>query len=149
MHVGGPSIFLGPPPGCLNNPIFSNLGLCPACWAHFMCHRELWPTSLGHPFSRSLGLAGRKHYQKITVPIFRLVIKNFAVPGYFPYILFLSLSFLLTFFRLVCYCSMWLSTPPHSTPLHSTPLHSTPLHCKCMAMYHYVDVMIMHMPCFE
>ena len=28
--------------GCLNYPIFSNLGLCTAC---FVCHRELWPTS--------------------------------------------------------------------------------------------------------
>ena len=27
--------------GCLNYPIFSNLGLCTAC---FVCHRELWPT---------------------------------------------------------------------------------------------------------
>ena len=27
--------------GSLNNPIFSNLGLCAACWAHFMCHHEL------------------------------------------------------------------------------------------------------------
>ena len=35
-----------------------------------------------------LGLAGRKHYQKITTPIFRLVLQNFAIPGYFSYILF-------------------------------------------------------------
>ena len=77
--------------GCLNNPIFSNLGLCAACWAHFMCHHELWPTSVSHPFSflnSSLGLAGEKHYQKITIPIFRLGLQNFAIPGYFPYILF-------------------------------------------------------------
>ena len=56
-----------------------------------MCHHELWPTSVSHPSSSlnsSLGLAGGKHYQKITVPIFRLVLQNFAVPGYFPYILF-------------------------------------------------------------
>ena len=24
---------------------------CAACWAHFMCHQELWPTSVSHPFS--------------------------------------------------------------------------------------------------
>ena len=33
-------------------------------------------------------LAGRKHNQKITIPVFRLVLQNFAIPGYFPYILF-------------------------------------------------------------
>ena len=51
-------------------PFFSNLGLCATCWAHFMCHHELWPTLVGHPFSTlisSLGLAGGKHYQKITI----------------------------------------------------------------------------------
>ena len=37
--------------GCLNNPIFSNLGLSAACWAHSMCHHELWPTSVSHPSS--------------------------------------------------------------------------------------------------
>ena len=36
---------------CLNNPIFSTLGLCAACWTHFICHHELWPTSVSHPFS--------------------------------------------------------------------------------------------------
>ena len=36
----------------------------------------------------SLGLAGEKHYQKITISIFRLVLQNFAIQGYFPYILF-------------------------------------------------------------
>ena len=55
--------------------------------AHFMCHHELWPTSVSHPFSflnSSLGLAGEKHYQKITLPIFRLLVQNFAIPCYFP-----------------------------------------------------------------
>ena len=80
------------PRGCLkNNPIFSNLGLCAACWAHFMCHHELWPTSVGHPFSflnSSWGLTGGKHHQKITIAIFRFVLKNFTIPSYFPYIYF-------------------------------------------------------------
>ena len=69
--------------GCLNNPIFPNLGLCAACWACFMCHHELWPTSVSHPFSslnNSLGFTGGKHYQKIIIPIFRLVLQNFAIP---------------------------------------------------------------------
>ena len=29
-----------------------------------------------------------KHYQKISIPIFRDVLQNFAIPGYFPHILF-------------------------------------------------------------
>ena len=84
--------------GCLNNPIFSNLGLCAACWACLICHHELWPTSASHLFSSlnsSLGFAGGKHNKKITIPIFRLVLRNFAIPGYFPYtcILFYSCLF--------------------------------------------------------
>ena len=39
------------------------------------------------PLKCSLGFAGGKHYQKITIPIFRLL-QNFAIPGCFPYILF-------------------------------------------------------------
>ena len=46
----GPSIILSYT-RCLNNPIFSDLGLCDVCWAHFMCHHQLWPTSVSHPFS--------------------------------------------------------------------------------------------------
>ena len=89
--------------GCLNNPIFSNSGLCAACWAHFMCHHELWPTSVSHLFSylnSSLGFAGGKDYQKITIPIFSLVLQNFVIPGCFPYILFYSCLFSLL-------CSGW------------------------------------------
>ena len=72
-------------------PSFSNLGLCAACWACIMCHLELWLTSVSHSFSSlnsSLGFAGGKHYQKITIPIFRLVLQNCAIPGCFPYIFF-------------------------------------------------------------
>ena len=48
----GPLIYFWPSPGMsANNPIFSNLGLCAACCARFMCHHELWPTSVSHPFS--------------------------------------------------------------------------------------------------
>ena len=55
-----------------------------------MCHHELWPTAVGHPFSflnSSWGLTGGKHYQKITIAIFRFVLENFTIAGYFPYIL--------------------------------------------------------------
>ena len=94
------------------SPSFFNLGLCAAWWAHFMCHQELWPTSVSHPFSflnSSLGLAGEKHYQKITIPIFRLVLQNFALPGYFHYILFYCYLFSLLFsgwFVITVYGSM-------------------------------------------
>ena len=74
-----------------------------------MCHHELWPTSVSHPFSflnGSLGFAGGKYYQKIIIAIFRLVLQNFAIPGCFPYILFLSLSFLLTFFWLLFFIAV-------------------------------------------
>ena len=87
----GPLIFHGHHRGCLDNPIFSNLRLGAACWAHFVCHHELWQTPVGHPFSflnSSWGLTGEKHYQKITIAIFRFVLKIFITPGYFPYILF-------------------------------------------------------------
>ena len=50
--------------GCLNNPVYSNLGICTACWAHFMCYHKLWPTSVSHPsafLNSSVGLAGAKH----------------------------------------------------------------------------------------
>ena len=96
----GPLIYFGHHRGCLNNPIFSNLWLCAACWARFVCHHELWPTSASHPFSflnSSLGFAGRKHYQKTIVPIFRHVLQNFTIPGYFTYILFYRYLFSLLY----------------------------------------------------
>ena len=65
---------------------------------------------VSHPFSSlssSLGFAGGNRCQKITIPIFRLVLRNFALPCYFPYIIFCR-YFFLTFFRLVCHCSLWL-----------------------------------------
>ena len=75
-------------------PFIFNLGVNVACWAHFMCHHELWPTSVSHPvssFNSSLGFAGGKHYQKITIPIFRLVLQNVVIPVCFPYILSLAI----------------------------------------------------------
>ena len=66
------------------------------CWAHFMCHQKLRPTSVSHPFSflnSSWGLTGEKHYQKIAIAILRFVLQNFAIPGYSPYILFYSCLF--------------------------------------------------------
>ena len=96
-NMGGSfNLFYGHHQGCLNNPIFSNLGLCAVCWAHFICHHELWPTSVGSPFpflNSSWGLTGGKHYQKITITIFKFVLQNFTIPGYFPYIIFYNCPF--------------------------------------------------------
>ena len=39
--------------------------------------------SISHEMYSCLGLTGRKHYQKITIPIFRLIHQNFAFPGCF------------------------------------------------------------------
>ena len=71
------------PPGCLDNTILSNLG---PNSARFICLDKLRTTSVSHPSFHpisSLGFAGGKHLQKITIPIFRLVIQNVAPPGYF------------------------------------------------------------------
>ena len=68
--VGSFNIFDGHHRMCLNNPIFSNLGLSATCWVHFVCHHVLRPTSVDHPFSflnSSWGLTGGKHYQEITI----------------------------------------------------------------------------------
>ena len=67
-HLGGSFNLLMAATGCLNNPIFSNLGLWAACWAHFMCYHKLWPTSVSHPFSflnSSLGLTGENITRKL------------------------------------------------------------------------------------
>ena len=58
-------------------------------------------TNCGQHINSSLGLAGGKHYQKITIPIFRLVLQNFAILGYFPYILFYRYIFSLLSSRFV------------------------------------------------
>ena len=61
-----------------------------------MSHHELWP-SVSHPFNSSLGFAGGKHFQKITIPIFRLVLQIllfqvtllvcFSIAIFSPYVL--------------------------------------------------------------
>ena len=106
----GLTYFYGHHRGCLNNPIFLNLGLCSAHWAHFMCHHELWPTSVSHPSSflnSSLGLAGGNKYQKFTIPVFKVVLQKFCYSRLFSFLLFSYLS-LYSLLTLVCYCSMWL-----------------------------------------
>ena len=83
VRVGGFSFFYGNHRGCLINPIFSNFDLCTV-----------------------LGFTGGKYYQKITSPIFRFILQNLATVDF---LIFFSIAiFSLTFFRLVCYCNMWL-----------------------------------------
>ena len=103
-HVGSPLIFFyGHHQGCLNNTTFSNLGLCAACWACFMCHPELCPTWVNHTFSflnSSLSFTGGKHYQKITIPIFRLVLQNLLFQVTF--LIFFSTALFSPYFLQVC-----------------------------------------------
>ena len=65
-----------------------------------MCHHKLWPTSVSHPFSvliSSLCLTVGKHYQKITITVFRSVLHNCAIPGFFPYIILYRYTYQLVF----------------------------------------------------
>ena len=89
-----------------------NLGFCAVCWAHFVFHYKLWPTSVSHPSSvlnSSLGLAGRNHYQKTTILVFRVVLQKFCYSRLLSLYSFLSLYSLLIVFRFVCYCSTVMS----------------------------------------
>ena len=73
------NLFMATNGGCLNNPIFFNLGLCGKSLARFKCHHKFWPTSVSHRFfslNSSLDFAGGKHQQKITIPTFRLILQN-------------------------------------------------------------------------
>ena len=63
-HVGGSfNLFMATTWDVRIIQSFSNLGLCAACWARFICHHELWPAAVSHPFSSlnsSLGFAWEK-----------------------------------------------------------------------------------------
>ena len=83
---------------------------------HSMCHHELWLTSVSHPFStlnNSLGFAGGKHYQEITIPILRIVLQNLAIPCCFLNILFYCylLSLLSSGWFIIAICD-WLYFNP-------------------------------------
>ena len=95
--------------GCLNNPIFSNLELCAVCWARFMSHHELRPTSVSPRFSSlnsSLGLAEGKHYLKIAISIFKTCWK-FSSSRLLSLYSVLLLSFLLCFHRILFCCYLF------------------------------------------
>ena len=90
-HVGGSlNIFMATTGGVWMIPSFRIWGYVLHV-EHFMCHHKLWPTSVGHPFSllnSSWGLIEGKHYQTITITIFRFVFQNITISDYFPYIIF-------------------------------------------------------------
>ena len=70
------------------------------------CDQHRWAFSF---LNSSFGLALGKYYQKISIPIFRFILQNFTFPGCFNFLKLFSIAkFLLTFFWLGCYCSMWL-----------------------------------------
>ena len=73
-----------------------------------------------------LGFAGVKHYQRITIPIFRLL-QNFANPGYFPYILF-SISIVAPYILLVGLLLQYVALFQHCWPFvmgnHTSQLDS-------------------------
>ena len=100
-HVGGSfKFFKCHHHGCLDNPIFSNLGLCTACWAHSMCHEALWSTPVNRllsSFNNFQGLVGGKHSHKIN--IFRLVLQYF--PFQVSVIIYCVLSACSPYFLLV------------------------------------------------
>ena len=88
-----PLIYLWPPPGMSEKYHLFEFGIT-CCMLHTF--HIITNCCQQHPVSSpssSFGLTGGKHYQKITIPIFRLVLQNFAIPGYFPYILFYSYLF--------------------------------------------------------
>ena len=93
----------------LNNSIYSNLGLC-ALLRTFHVPSRIVANISGPslPFSLALGgLTGVKRYQKVTIAIFRFVLQNCIIPGYFPYIHSIAI-FSPYVFGLVCYCSLCL-----------------------------------------
>ena len=88
----GPLIFFGHHQGCLNKTIFFRFGIMCCMLSAF--HVSPWIVTKNNEsirfssLNRPLGLAGEKYYQKITIPLCRLVLQSFALPGCFPYILF-------------------------------------------------------------
>ena len=105
-----------PPP----SPHLFEFGVMYCMLALFMCHHELLPT-VSHSFSflcSSWSLAEGKHYLKTIILICKLVLQNFVISSKFGYsrllslYYFLSLSFVVTFFWLVCHCSLWLYLNP-------------------------------------
>ena len=92
-----------------------------------MCYHELWPTSVSHPFSilsqYLFSFTGGKHYQKITIPIFKLFLQNFAIQGNFPYILSIAIfsPYFLQVGLLLQYVALFQSWNYLSIKNHYTP----------------------------
>ena len=77
-------------------------GLCAACWANFVCHHELLPTSMSHCFSflnSSLGVVGGKHCQKMLSLSLNLFSKSLLF--YVAFLIFCAILILFIVFSLV------------------------------------------------
>ena len=71
--------------GCLNHPIFSNLGLYTARWARFICHHELLLTSISHSISSlNSSLDFAEGNLKITILSLDMFVKIFLFQVDFP-----------------------------------------------------------------
>ena len=93
---GGPLIYLWPSPGM---PEWSHLlGLCAACWAHFMCRHKLWYSQEGHRGEQCFWDESTDGGQGW------VACRNHK----FPSCCRLTASHLHHTFRLVWYCSVWL-----------------------------------------
>ena len=92
----GPLIFYGHHGRCMNNPIFSILGLCAACWAHSItnCGQHQW--AIPSLFSMAHEAILEKNItRKLLIAVFRIVLQYLNILGYFPYILFCRYIFFL------------------------------------------------------
>ena len=106
----GPFIFYGRHGGCLNDLILSNLGLRAACWAYFMCHHELWPTSMSRPFSSlnsSFGLTEGENISRKLLSLsldlfFKILLFHVAFLIFFSIAIFSPYFFLVGFLLYAC-----------------------------------------------
>ena len=98
----GPFIFYGCHGGCLND-ILSNLGLRAACWAYFMCHHELWPTSMSRPFSSLNSSFGLTEGENISRKLLSLSLDLFFKILLFQvaFLIFFSIAIFSPYFFLV------------------------------------------------
>ena len=87
---------------------------------HVSCVMNWWPKSVSHHlFSSpnwSLGLAGGKYYQKINIPILRLVLQNFTLQVAFL-VFFSIVNFSLYFLAATVRLSVCLSHLFHHVPI--------------------------------
>ena len=109
-HMGG----LINPFKCRHDSIFSNVGLCAACWARFMWSHELWPTPVSQSFSFSIILLVlfevviiRKYNPNLCLP-------NCCCPSLLTTCIMYN-PYHFSWFSSAFYCSIW----PNFSPMSS------------------------------